>query len=570
MSSGVGETVNTSTRSVSIESTTRARSNVRDTSPYSSYSLLNQSTNAQVTDNLRVQHQREKQELSELNDRFRGYLDRVKVLENKNAKLTGQLDDVTKAWGSSSQAIISQYSAPLDRLRQELNESMVDEADLQTRLRRSHYTIDNYRSLLNDERAWNDRQQEKREQLKLEYEHSCAELDALQKSYKQVEDQLKTLLKQRDDYLQEIEQLNEQSYKATIDRIKLDLQVQTLREEIPFLNDIHAHLISEFEQLKPSNGIDTQLFYRQELEKAIRDIRRDFETLHSAQRKEMEDYYNVKIEEIQNDAKKLLPLQSRQDELLKMAEQIKAAKFELNDSQKSLINEKEKFKDLQDRLGKLEEEYNYVREQRNDANDAINKDLVLAQERIQQLTGEIDTILRSNITLESEINVYRRLLDSETKRLSQQPVEPVQSPEPAPPSFGSELGKVFNKKIKKGPIAIKDCSPDGKCITLENSSTDKDVDVSNWVLKRRVEGSAEIAYTIPFGLTMKHGSELKIFARSAQNAHHRPPLQVVNDKLDSWGMGTECETKLFNEQGEEKASHSQKIVFGSETTRNLP
>ena len=199
MSSGVGETVNTSTRSVSIESTTRARSNVRDTSPYSSYSLLNQSTNAQVTDNLRVQHQREKQELSELNDRFRGYLDRVKVLENKNAKLTGQLDDVTKAWGSSSQAIISQYSAPLDRLRQELNESMVDEADLQTRLRRSHYTIDNYRSLLNDERAWNDRQQEKREQLKLEYEHSCAELNALQKSYKQVEDQLKILLKQRED-----------------------------------------------------------------------------------------------------------------------------------------------------------------------------------------------------------------------------------------------------------------------------------------------------------------------------------------------------------------------------------
>ncbi len=60
----------------------------------------------------------------------------------------------------------------------------------------------------------------------------------------------------------------------------------------------------------------------------------------------------------------------------------------------------------------------------------------------------------SNITLESEINVYRRLLDSETNRLSQQTVEQVSSPEPAPPSFGSELGKVFNKKIKKGPIAI--------------------------------------------------------------------------------------------------------------------
>lgn len=275
MSSGVADSVmKTSTRSVSIESGTRNRNNPRDTSPLSSgasrygqhdqensssYSLMNQSGNAIITDNLRVQHQREKQELSELNDRFRGYLDRVKVLENKNAKLTGQLEDVSKSWGSASQTIINQYSSPLDRLRQEVNDSMIDEADLQTRLRRSHYTIDNYRSLINDETNWNDRQAEKREQLKLEYEHSCAELAALQKSYKQVEDQLKNLLKQREEYLTEIDQLNEQSYKATIDRIKLDLQVQTLREEIPFLNDVHAHLIrweSQAERFSPTDLLD--------------------------------------------------------------------------------------------------------------------------------------------------------------------------------------------------------------------------------------------------------------------------------------------------------------------------
>ena len=120
---------------------------------------------------------------------------------------------------------------------------MIDEADLQTRLRRSHYTIDHYRSLITDETGWNDCQEEKREQLKLEYEHSCAELITLQNSYRQVEDQLKFLHQQRENYLTEIERLNEDSYKATIDRIKLDLQVQTLREEIPFLNDIHTHLI---------------------------------------------------------------------------------------------------------------------------------------------------------------------------------------------------------------------------------------------------------------------------------------------------------------------------------------
>ena len=399
MSSGLGDSMKTSTHSVTMESTVRTRSPVRhyggnEGTNTSSYSIITQSSNAQVTDNLRVQHQREKQELAELNDRFRGYLDRVKVLENRNSKLTNQLDDISKSWGATSQAIISQYATPLDRLRQAVNDSMMDEADLQTRLRRSHNDIDTYRVLIHDQALWNERQEDKREQLRLEYEHSCVELSSLQKSFQQVDEQIKHLYKQREDYLQEIDQLNEQSYRATLERIKIDLAVQTLREEIPFLNDVHAHLISEFEQLKPTSGIDTQLFYRQELEKAIRDIRRDFETLHSAQRKEMEDYYAFKIEEIQNDAKKLLPSQSRQDDLTKMSEQIKSTKFEINETQKSLSNEKDRFKDLQDRLGKLEEEYTYIRNQSNDANDNINKDLYGAQERIQQLTGEIDNILR--------------------------------------------------------------------------------------------------------------------------------------------------------------------------------
>ena len=152
-------------------------------------------------------------------------------------------------------------------------------------------------------------------------------------------------------------------------------------------------LSSEFEQLKPSNGVDSQLFYRQELEKAIRDIRRDFETLNNAQRKEMEDYYSMKIEELQNDAKKLA-LPSRQDELTKMSDQLKATKFEIADSQKALSQEKDKFRNLQDCLGKLEEDYGIIRDQRSEADGCMMRDLNAVQERVEQLSGEIDTILR--------------------------------------------------------------------------------------------------------------------------------------------------------------------------------
>lgn len=136
-------------------------------------------------------------------------------------------------------------------------------------------------------------------------------------------------------------------------------------------------------------------------------------------------------------------------------------------------------------------------------------------------------------------------------------------------SVRSELDRFVSVALLVG-FFPEDCAPDGKCITLDNSSHDRDVDVSNWVLKRVVDGASELSYTIPYGLAIPRGGELKIFARSAQNAHHRPPYQVVNDKLDSWGMGTECITKLYNDQGEEKASHEQKIVFGSDSARTIP
>lgn len=108
----------------------------------------------------------------------------------------------------------------------------------------------------------------------------------------------------------------------------------------------------------------------------------------------MEDYYNVKIEEMQNDTKKLLPLQARQGDATKVSEQIKTTKSELSDTQKLLISEKDKYKELQELLAKLEEEYNYTRNQRDGAHDNIYKELTAVQERIEYLTGEVDSILR--------------------------------------------------------------------------------------------------------------------------------------------------------------------------------
>ena len=49
--------------------------------------------------NLAVQHEDEKREMQELNNKFGAYLDRVKFLESQNRKLQVQLDELKQKWG---------------------------------------------------------------------------------------------------------------------------------------------------------------------------------------------------------------------------------------------------------------------------------------------------------------------------------------------------------------------------------------------------------------------------------------------------------------------------------------
>lgn len=49
--------------------------------------------------NFANQHEEEKREMQELNNKFGAYLDRVKFLETQNRKLQNQLDELKQKWG---------------------------------------------------------------------------------------------------------------------------------------------------------------------------------------------------------------------------------------------------------------------------------------------------------------------------------------------------------------------------------------------------------------------------------------------------------------------------------------
>jgi intermediate filament protein if len=61
--------------------------------------------------------------LGELNDRFAGYVERVRFLEAQNKKLQIELDVLKSKWGSETKQIEQMYKVELEEARSVLNDT---------------------------------------------------------------------------------------------------------------------------------------------------------------------------------------------------------------------------------------------------------------------------------------------------------------------------------------------------------------------------------------------------------------------------------------------------------------
>jgi hypothetical protein len=166
----------------------------------------------------------------------------------------------------------------------------------------------------------------------------------------------------------------------------------------------------------------------------------------------------------------------------------------------------------------------------------------------------------SKADLEAEIIVYRHLLEIYQ-------IEHQVTVIPQTQTYGSEtMGKLVVQSQKKGSIGIseckienevkkecsvffflvEECAPNGTYISLVNYSTNKDIDISGWKLKRHIGSVTKLRYTIPDGIRLKRNSELRIYAQSGGGAAAGSSSynKLVNNELTSWGMRIEECTKL--------------------------
>jgi hypothetical protein len=74
-----------------------------------------------------------------------------------------------------------------------------------------------------------------------------------------------------------------------------------------------------------------------------------------------------------------------------------------------------------------------------------------------------------------------------------------------------------------------------------NYSKNKTIDISRWVLTRTIDTAPKLRYTIPDGVRLEQGRELRIYAKlnggggggAAESTSYQ---KLVNNNLVSWGM----------------------------------
>jgi intermediate filament protein if len=122
---------------------------------------------------------------------------------------------------------------------------------------------------------------------------------------------------------------------------------------------------------------------------------------------------------------------------------------------------------------------------------------------------------------------------------------------------GETATRTSFQRSAKGNVSIMECAGDGKFITLENTHRSKEEHIGEWKLKRKLDGKREIVYTLPKDFVLKPAKTVKIWARN-QGGHHTPPDELIMDSEDTWGIGNNVQTMLYNKDGEERAAHIQR------------
>ncbi|CAF3774599.1 unnamed protein product [Rotaria socialis] len=546
------------------------------------------------------QYEDEKHELQELNYKFAMYLDHVRDLENFNGQLLVELESLKRKWGNDVNQLHVILGLQLGSVRDTLDDGARDNGLQELELKRHEDYIliirqriatfeSDIKNQLNEAQQKLNVSSNVLEQLRSQYEQNSKNLD-----------QQRTVV---NNLSNEYDTLESELVDHKLKRIMVGNELQTLRERAAFQHAIHK-IQSNCILALDAPAIDLSNFYHTELIRAIGEIRHDFEVFAKSQTSDLEEYYRIKtqkIEEIARENQRKRALASENAPVGQGFDLQPLTSLENDHSQLKSENDK-----LEVELNRMSDDLRRIQDERRRENSKLDEQSNQLRQELADKQATIDGVLENNVSLRFELSTYRALLNFETQRVNRanqgdelnpsssrldallSRLDPTSSrlitassqldssssvSLPPPSSFNQKQSnsirntennpwqKMKIQSIATDPIVIHSVDLINDCvIIMHNESTVKPESLKNWTIHRLNDQQAEIVCQLPW-LDLKPGQKLRVLSKSSSQSTKTSDSDVLFvDNIGTWGRGQVMKTILLNSYNEEMGSITQTCI----------
>ncbi|CAF3393189.1 unnamed protein product [Rotaria sp. Silwood1] len=571
----------------STNTTLKSNENVSLTNTYSNLTttekqnLNNDSINS--LDHLTIIRD-QKTELDELNNRFSNYVIALRKKSKENDDLQKKVD-VEK---QKQKNLISQDNQDLETKMNELRHEMDESAVLTEHFILKRNQALKELALLKDKiRTEEDFSYTKRRQaLENEYQETLAQLKELTNHYEDLEKISQANKKEMNQMNDLYKKLEDELHDLILNNMRLQCNLRTIEEQTLLKKAIYetekAELVNE--QIKQKQ------FYTNELDKAIEDIKHDFQTLLKNNKTILENSYTERIEQIKT---QILTYEANKQQEIPSTSRISIETLynELKQTENARQDIENEYRLLIDLYISKQKEKNQIDEERvhldNEYNRLINE--------INHLTDAIEIGKQYWLSVHFELETYRRLLDLETTKSSSNiihtslpngkqensPIEEQQQQQDqqhqqmitvkkndtqraisktGEMKITNEEGSILICNIILGKFDIDQVQPG--FISINNASTNcVDQPLKGWTLVRSINDGPESVFQFPDSYVLRARTRVRVYSNKAENMGNSTLHgRLTATSIPAWAstvQGDNVKIVLLDEKGINRAQYSE-------------